>query len=371
MSNSQLAFPDLTIRGFRGFRRLEIPKLGRVTLITGKNNTGKSSLLEGVRLIAQRATPDVLNDILDGRGEDFSNGKEDSRSLDPVEDFHHSVLFHGFPLFDDVAPIVVETSNRSSSMNISLNAEWRDVDDSLQLPLVPENPSQNVREVVPKVPVLVVCTQAGENVVRLENLGRLRNRLVRSDRYKINCRIVNPNGTPIPLGTLWDRAILRDEEEEVVKALQVIEPGIAAVRMIGGGERYRPEKTPYVRAGSLPRYVSLASFGDGINRMLTLILTLLDARDGLFLIDEFENGLHHTVQLEAWRMIFRLAERHSIQVFATTHSWDTIEAFQAAAAESPEMGVLLRLTRNGDDIIPTVLTEKKLQVIASRRIEVR
>ena len=372
MSNSQLTFPDLTIRGFRGFRHLEIPELGRVTLITGKNNTGKSSLLEGVRLVSQRAAPDVLNDILDSRGEYLPNGKEDSRPLDPVRDFHHSVLFHGFPSFDDdFAPIVIETSNRNSSMKVSLYAEWRDVDDSLQIPLITENPSQGVREIVPKVPVLVVRTQAGENVIRLENLGRLRNRLVRSDRDRMNCRIVNSNGTPVPLGTLWDRAILRDEEEEVVRALQIIDSRITSVRMIGGEARYRPKKAPYVRARGLSRYVPLASFGDGMNRMLTLILALLDAREGLLLIDEFENGLHHTAQLEAWRTIFQLAQRHSIQVFATTHSWDTVEAFQAAAAESPEVGLLLRLTRNKDDVIPTVLTEEKLQVIASRHIEVR
>ena len=372
MSNSQLAFPDLTIRGFRGFRHLEIPELGRVTLITGKNNTGKSSLLEGLRIIAQRAAPDVLNDILNSRGEYLPSGKEDSRPLDLIRDFHHSVLFHGFPAFDDdFAPIVIETSNPSSFMKVSLHTEWRDVDNNFQLPLVAENPSRSIREIVPKVPVLVVCTQDGENVIQLENLSRLRNRLIHSDRNRMNCRFLRADGAPVPLGTLWDRAVLQDEEEEVVSALQVIESNITSVRMIGGEARYRPKKEPYVRVGGLSRYVPLASFGDGVNRMLTLILALLDARKGLLLIDEFENGLHHTAQLEVWRMIFRLAQRHSVQVFATTHSWDAVETFQAAAAESSEVGVLLRLTRNGDDIIPTVLTEEKLQVIASRHIEVR
>ena len=372
MSNSQLAFPDLTIRGFRGFRHLEIPELGRVTLITGKNNTGKSSLLEGLRIIAQRAVPAVLNDILSSRGEYLLGDNEDSSPLDPIRDFPHSVLFHGFPAFvNEVAPIVIETRSPDNPMKVSLHVEWMDAYEDPRTSVDAGNSRQTVREMIPKVPVLVVRTRAGENAIRLEDLGRIRNRLVRSDQDGMNCRIVNPCGVSDPLGTLWDRAILRDEEDEVVRALQIIESSITSVRMIGGGERYRPEKMPYVRAGDLPRYVSLASFGDGINRMLTLILALLDAREGLFLIDEFENGLHHTVQLEAWRTIFRLAERHSIQVFATTHSWDTVEAFQAAAAESPEMGVLLRLTRNGDDIIPTVLTEEKLQVIASRRIEVR
>ena len=55
-----LHFPDLSIRGFRGFRDLTVPQLGRVTLITGKNNTGKSSILEALRLHTHNAAPHVV-----------------------------------------------------------------------------------------------------------------------------------------------------------------------------------------------------------------------------------------------------------------------------------------------------------------------
>jgi len=89
------------------------------------------------------------------------------------------------------------------------------------------------------------------------------------------------------------------------------------------------------------------------------------------LVDEFENGLHHTAQLNAWRTIFRLAVTLDTQVFATTHSWDTIRAFQEAAAESPDTGVLLRLSRRGDEIVPTVFAEEEVAIAARERIEVR
>ena len=54
---SELHFPDLHIQGFRGIKDLKIPKLGRVTLITGKNNTGKTSILEALRLYTQNLVP--------------------------------------------------------------------------------------------------------------------------------------------------------------------------------------------------------------------------------------------------------------------------------------------------------------------------
>ena len=46
--------PDLLIAGFRAFKHLEIEKLGRVNLITGKNNSGKSCLPRGAALICRR-----------------------------------------------------------------------------------------------------------------------------------------------------------------------------------------------------------------------------------------------------------------------------------------------------------------------------
>ena len=74
---------------------------------------------------------------------------------------------------------------------------------------------------------------------------------------------------------------------------------------------------------------------------------------------------------DTWRAIFRLAQRLDVQVMATSHSWDAIEAFQKAAGEDPEEGVLIRLSRRGDDIIPTLFREDELAVATRDRIEVR
>ena len=108
-----------------------------------------------------------------------------------------------------------------------------------------------------------------------------------------------------------------------------------------------------------------------MNRLFSIALSLVNAKDGLLLIDEFENGMHYTVQLDAWRAIFKLAKSLDIQVVATTHSWDTIESFQKAASEDPEEGVLIKLTRNKEDIIPTLFTENELAIATRDKIEVR
>ncbi len=50
----------LEIRQFRALRHLKIEGLGRVNLMTGRNNTGKSSVLEALRILASDASPSVI-----------------------------------------------------------------------------------------------------------------------------------------------------------------------------------------------------------------------------------------------------------------------------------------------------------------------
>jgi len=81
--------------------------------------------------------------------------------------------------------------------------------------------------------------------------------------------------------------------------------------------------------------------------------------------------MHHTAQADVWRAVFRLSKKLNAQVFATSHSWDSIEAFQKAAAEDSEEGVLIRLSRRGDEVIPTLFREDELAVVTREHIEVR
>ena len=138
-----------------------------------------------------------------------------------------------------------------------------------------------------------------------------------------------------------------------------------------GGEDSRSSRRAIVRSNRFPVPVPLRSYGDGVNRLFGIILSLVNAKGGLLLIDEFENGLHYSVQETIWKAIFRLANQLDVQVFATSHSYDAVKAFKAAATESPEDGVLIRLTRKGDDIIPTVLAEKDISIATESGIEVR
>ena len=134
----------------------------------------------------------------------------------------------------------------------------------------------------------------------------------------------------------------------------------------------RSSRMAVVRSDHFNRRVPLRSFGDGMNRLFGIILSLVNVSDGILLIDEFENGMHYSVQVNAWRLVFHLAQELNVQVVATTHSLDCIAGFRQAATESEEVeGMLVRIDRHGDIMRAVEYTEEDLVVAINQRIEIR
>ena len=113
--------------------------------------------------------------------------------------------------------------------------------------------------------------------------------------------------------------------------------------------------------------------GDGINRILTIILALVNSDNGFLLIDEFENGLHHTVQEQLWNVIFNLAQKLNVQIFVTTHSEDCISGFENIL-NSPNNsldGKLIRLDNDNGTIKQVEFNAKELKIATDQNIETR
>src|SRR2546421_5881225 len=87
--------PNFEIRGFRTFRHMRIERLGRVNLIVGKNNVGKTTLLEALRLYAHRASARVLEELLSSRDEVRRDTVQRLRREEPAS-LAYEHLFHGW-----------------------------------------------------------------------------------------------------------------------------------------------------------------------------------------------------------------------------------------------------------------------------------
>ena len=264
---SELHFPNLTIKGFRGIRELTIPQLGRVNLITGKNNSGKSSVLEALRLHASNADPRLIYEILEFREE--AMGRHGSIGyLTDLESLPHiAPLFYGFPQRpEQFKPIEVTTIGELGPMKMRMRVERVDVKhDTNGGPRVIPSQAQPFDDPDGEIG-LVVNVGNGTRSHRMESILRYlgANRVhysVAKDTPLVSCILVGSHSgaRTTGLGDAWDSIALTDMEQEVLEALRIIEPRISAISMIGSEGNSYPRKA-IVRAEGIPRPVPLRYF---------------------------------------------------------------------------------------------------------------
>ena len=76
----------------------------------------------------------------------------------------------------------------------------------------------------------------------------------------------------------------------------------------------------------LPELVPLPAMGEGMTQIAWLVLAIASMPDGVVLVDEIENGIHHSVLPDVWRAIDEAAKQFHTQIFATTHSFECVMA---------------------------------------------
>ena len=367
--NGRLHLPSLSIRGFRGIRELDVPRLGRVTLIAGKNGAGKTAVLEAVRVYASRGREQVLSALLRSHEEFVPVTDEDEgRTLAPDP----AALFHG----RDVAPnsrIEIGPGNGSGAGSLKIEAVLPR-EEQEELPYEPYGDG-------PALPSLEIEISFAnyKRTISWSLARRVRYRRFADDREEpppeLNCRALGPS---LPnndeVAGLWDEIALTDEEEGAVQALNLVLDGkVDRVTMIGDGRLHRSYgRRVAVKLRDRDRPVPLRSLGDGAARLFGTSLALAGSRNGFLVIDEAENGIHHSVHGDFWRMVLRTAEKNDVQVFAATHSFDCVRGFARAAVDSPESeGVLVRLERQDGRTRAVMYSESALETAAEHMIEVR
>ena len=113
--------------------------------------------------------------------------------------------------------------------------------------------------------------------------------------------------------------------------------------------------------------------GDGMRRVLATVASLVSVGNGTLLVDEIDTGLYYGVLTDMWRLILETSARQNAQVFATTHSWDCVRAFQQALSNTtdPNSGCLIRLEKNDDKIEAVSYSPRELDIAIRQGIEVR
>ena len=354
------------VRNFRLFEDLRIDRLGQVNLFVGKNNSGKTCLLEALQLYASNVSLDVLLNTIavhDGHWEAEIQPESNATTFQSGSSLKS--IFRGF-LLPSPGAIGIELGPcRDPSQRVELQiAAYQTARGGEGAKLVQISPSTVVRDLL-NVEFWLVAKEGDTRtpLAPVERLGdpQYRHRMSlaswpeyhRRYRYPFYAlRAVNLDDRQV--ASQWDSVDQTDMESEVLTGLQLIEPRIRGVAFLGKTGTIN-DRIGIIRLFDSAERYPLKSMGDGLSRILQITLALVSAKDGILLIDEFENGLHWTVQPKLWQLVFRLAKRLNVQVFATTHSQDCVKAFSSVWQDDEDAATFHRLdrdSRNGVKVTP-------------------
>jgi len=345
----------LTIDGYRGFRHYEVRGLKRVNLLTGKNNAGKTSVLEAVQLLAESGHVRILHDHAERRGERLRSDPDGDRPNGFVADISHS--FNGYDLID-----AKTFSIRSSPDGAYVHIRFYRIDggDKTHPPgtMVLSRALGGTGKVQPDI----VLTDGGGLEVRKAGFkSALR-----------SCFLVPGSIGRSDLADRWAEAIETKRDWEPVAAMRVIAPNLKQIFYIGRSSTRVIGEDFLAEFDGLEKRVALGSQGDGMKRLLDLSLGLIRATRGTLLVDEIDTGLHYSILGDMWKMVVETAVKHDVQVFATTHSFDCIRGLAWLCESFPELGNEVSLQKIEPTLEHSVALGAKEILVADRTgIEVR
>lgn len=360
LSNKELHLPSLSVKGFQGIKDLLIPRLGRVTLIAGRNGVGKTTLLDAVRIYASRGSLTEFRRVLQRR-EELTVIVDEDGDEEIIPDFE--ALFYGRrPALDSC--ISIGPDSEAQQLSIEFDSD-REIGYESLIKIGFQGTKQ-------EIPMRFFLHTRNFPPYRRPQAGK-------SERpSEMQCVSMGPgllSDDDIP--RFWDSIALTDDEARAVHALRLIY-GNEVERIVVIGDERSGSLGRYVRRRAIVKFkgqerpVPLKSLGDGAVRLFGVALALANSQDGFLVIDEAENGIHHSVQRDLWKMVMRTAIENNVQVFATTHSWDCVVGFAQAAVDSEKTdGVLVRLERDGEHMRAVEYAEDELLIAGEQSIEVR
>ncbi len=298
---------EINIEGYRGIKSLHLDNLQRVNVLLGNNNCGKSSLLEAILIMMGESKPTLPIEM----NLDRNYQRQDKKDI--------ALFFHNL---DTSAPIHIAAKfedNRDRDLSIkyfekSKNVKFSDF----------QNKALNTEPIFPyglRFEYKLGDTIFNSNIEFCEGTSRA--------KYSISKKENTPSGKAIYIAprynfdgsiSSFNKIITEKEKDGLVEVLRHIEPKIKDVVAV--------DNVVMVDVG-LKQMIPINFLGDGIRKLFTLIIAMYDARGGILLIDEVDNGMYYTSTEILWKMLLNASKELNVQVFVTTHSIDMLDSLNS------------------------------------------
>jgi len=324
----------IAIHQFRGFNKTKLSELRRVNLIGGPNNIGKTVLLEAL-LLNCAPTAQNVSLLKRLRGFDTEYDKE-------FPEYTWDNFF-----YNQQKPITITCTyddDREITLTIHCDESKADFDSSLEQDKVTDLIAVSNFETTLKSTLHFNYLIDGKNYPVLALISHAKG--ITANTFKVpeiaQVSYMPPyyQRTNASLAKEYGKAEKRNQAALVLKALQIMDSSIEDIKTAVVGGIHLEIKRPN------GHFMPLSLFGDAIKKVTNIVLNLINNKSAVLLIDEIENGIHHTVQEDFWVFLFKLATEFDVQIFATSHSAEMILAFDKVCLMSAHNGAYFELRRN-------------------------
>jgi len=302
----------LSINGFRGLDSLEIDGFSKVNLFVGKNNAGKTSILEAIFLLTGMSNPMLANTINQIRGLNVGSAKQ------------LGYLFYG--LNAKSKPSFSAWFSDSSERTLRIEAKYKQNESltSTSSALGPElvGLDLNFREEksgpILKSSLVFVDDNLGNNLIN-HTLPECY-----AERFHSTLVVDRIQNNPSMLMRLSE-IIKRKQEDAVLEALKKFDDSIAAIRVL-------PDNI-FFDLKNMDELMPINVMGDGVRRFLNIVTSAFEKKNSFVCIDEIENGLHCSAYKLLWKSLLSFSNLNGIQLFITTHNIETLACLKNVLEE--------------------------------------
>ena len=367
-------YSSLTIRRFRCFQELTISGLRRVNLITGVNNAGKTSLLEAIVLLIGGFNPILPLRVNTLRG-------MEALVTNPEEQW--GWLFHNHDVSQDIEISATDSEGGEDTLRLHLGSAQeyelitkgqRELPIELSgtlhsLPQGAEMPSTGLGVELPDL-ILDFHEHRGRTVVSRASLageGHIRFDQTKQTGFRPGAFLATRIRTAAEDADRLSRLKRQKRDAQVVTALQAVEPKVQdlTILVMGGRSVIHAEVQGL---GLIP----IPMLGEGLGRLLSLTLAVLTTPGGLILVDEIENGVHHSALGAVWAGLATAAMESGTQLVATTHSEECLCAAHNAFLARKEYDLsVIQLFRVESGVQGRVLGRELIEVGVDGNIDLR
>ncbi len=336
---------------YRGIDGLSLPRLTRANLVTGVNGVGKTALIEAIWLFLGRYSPPLLwnanvqrsgNPVVDPIAT-LSDGVLDLRGTE--SDVPHSLRCTFEPTSGVVRPAIVGTGEENGP----------------QLPVIGRILTSLDGETAQGSTGKMHLTPKGIVVHETPASPATTSAVIESTKFQLE--------TPDEYLRRYSEMVRAGAKPELTRAINLILPRVEGVEILAddAGESYLSTTT------TDGRQLPIHDLGGGAVRLFRLLLGFFAARQGVLLMDEMENGIHYSAFTKVWGHVRQWMDTWNVQVVATTHSAECIDAAIVAFACAPGDLSIHTLFRNESTggIEAVTFTGEALEGARDLNLEVR